>query len=117
MKLSTISSAPFITLLGLVGSVSAGSRCIRQKGSGDILHQVTMEGVGSENVGSLCKGLWDNLKRHPGCMVFRPNGCEEGNNKGELYWYFTTTMVCNSGMVHSAFWEATESRWGAINCE
>ncbi|KAK1972529.1 hypothetical protein LY78DRAFT_722685 [Colletotrichum sublineola] len=115
MKLTAVANAPFITLLSHVVSVSASSRCLRT-GGGSLLHKITMEDVGSENIENVCKSLWDNLKRFPGCMVFRPNGCQEATWKGDLEWYFTTTLACNAGMVHSTFYEATKNRWGAIKC-
>ncbi|EFQ27461.1 hypothetical protein CGRA01v4_04551 [Colletotrichum graminicola] len=116
MKFSALANASFI-LLSLVGPVSASSRCLRRRRSGHISHRITVEDVGSENIETVCKSLWDNLKRHPACMVFRPNGCEEAAYKGDLSWHFTTALACNAGMVHSAFYEATNNRWGAIRCQ
>ncbi|KAK1981329.1 hypothetical protein LZ30DRAFT_592952 [Colletotrichum cereale] len=117
MKLSTIANASFIAILSLVDSVSASSRCVRRDDIGSIFHGITIEDVGTINVETVCKSLWDNLKRHPACMVFRPNGCEEAAYPSDLYWHFTTSIACNAEMVHSAFYKATKNRWGAIKCE
>ncbi|KAK1590152.1 uncharacterized protein LY79DRAFT_659664 [Colletotrichum navitas] len=112
MKLSAIANASLI-LLSLGGPASASSRCLRRKEKGGIIHQITIEDVGSLFIAGTCGRLWDNLKRHPACMVFKPNGCEEAGGQS-IYWHFKTSLVCNAGMVHSAFYEATRNYWGAI---
>ncbi|KAK2059163.1 hypothetical protein LY76DRAFT_653653 [Colletotrichum caudatum] len=116
MRLSAISSAPLIAILTFAGSVSAASRCLRTTKGGSYVHEITIEDVGSEHIGWVCNLLWDTLKVHSSCMVFSPHGCEEAAYNGDLKWYFKTTLACNSGMVHGAFWEATRNSYGAISC-
>ncbi|GKT55850.1 hypothetical protein ColTof4_11735 [Colletotrichum tofieldiae] len=116
MKLSAIATVSFIALLSLAGTASADARCLRLEGAGTYFYEVVMEGVPKREFRSTCNGLWDNLKGYLDCMVYRPNGCEEGYYNGDLYWYFTTSIVCNQDMVHSAYYGATKNQWGAITC-
>ncbi|KAK2030143.1 hypothetical protein LX32DRAFT_651830 [Colletotrichum zoysiae] len=116
MRLSIIFNASFIAILSFASSVSAASRCLRTIEGGSYVHKITIEDVGSDHIAWVCNILWEHLKAHTACMVFSPHGCQEADYKGDLNWYFKTTLACNSGMVHGAFWEATRNGYGAISC-
>lgn len=50
-------------------------------------------------------------------VVHRPNSCGPGkHNATDLDLRFKTSHACQVGMVHSAFWEGTENKYGGIKC-
>ncbi|KAK6206796.1 hypothetical protein QIS74_13284 [Colletotrichum tabaci] len=116
MKLPSFTTVSLVTLAGLAGTVSADSRCIRLEGAGSYVYEITIEDVPRQDIKRVCNSLWNNLKGYLDCMVYRPNGCEEGYYDGDLYWYFTTSIVCSSEKVQSAFYGATKNNWGHISC-
>ncbi|TEA12414.1 hypothetical protein C8034_v005989 [Colletotrichum sidae] len=68
-----------------------------------------------ESRGDLCGKLWENLYRFAGsCIVSAPK-CEK--TEGNVFvWDFWTPIGCNSGMVHSAWWESVGVKYGDIKC-
>ncbi|KAH6838556.1 hypothetical protein B0I37DRAFT_409106 [Chaetomium sp. MPI-CAGE-AT-0009] len=73
-----------------------------------------VEASGVPDIPGVCGGLWDNLRRFGSCAVSRPS-CGADSN-GNLLWEFSVPIGCNPGMVHSAWWEATQNKWGGISC-
>ncbi|KAL1871424.1 hypothetical protein Daus18300_004791 [Diaporthe australafricana] len=73
---------------------------------------------GAENIGTICHHFWNGLKQFgAACMVHRPNSCGPGkHNETDLDLRFKTSHACQVGMVHSAFWEGTENKYGSISC-
>ena len=78
-------------------------------------YRVTAWGV--PDVPGVCGGLWDNLKAFPwNCAVLADADCHAEGDGHTLKWTFTTWQACNEGMVESAWWEATQNKWGFQRC-
>ncbi|KAG8162043.1 hypothetical protein KVR01_007808 [Diaporthe batatas] len=125
MKLPSLLTCSSVTLVGLVGMATADAVCARNNYALEKKWVVTIAPVPKDQVGPTCHELWKGLKRQwLLCMVMSPHGCEEYyNDKGHLgpvgnglQWVFTTGLLCNAGMVESAFWEATHNNHGAVDC-
>lgn len=67
----------------------------------------------TRDVPNVCHHLWKELKKHKLCQVINPHGCYEGDNRS-LQWHFGAPTLCRSGMIRSAFWEATKNQFGAL---
>jgi len=60
----------------------------------------------SHEISKICGNLWHELRRWPLCTVTPKNGCGAVGNR-TLEWHFHTPLLCNPGMVRSAYWEGT----------
>ncbi|KAF9871456.1 hypothetical protein CkaCkLH20_11103 [Colletotrichum karsti] len=114
MKLSTLlTSTTALLATNLVGTAHAGAACMSSNKAGTKFWEINIDDV--DDVKAVCGLLWDNLARWPGCTVNRPNGCGSPFGGNNVYMYFSTSLVCNKGMVKSAFWHATHNRYGSIS--
>ncbi|KAL0936154.1 uncharacterized protein CTRU02_208369 [Colletotrichum truncatum] len=114
MKLHAIYTTCIVVLSYLVCRASADVSCKQTGRLGSKYWEIKISEV--ENPAALCGRLWDGLAAWPACNVFRPNGCGTPFGNNDVYLYFTTTIICNRGMVASAFWHATYNRYGPIKC-
>ncbi|TEA12008.1 hypothetical protein C8034_v006841 [Colletotrichum sidae] len=114
MKFQALLAAFLVTLAGLVSTVLADAACIRSANGGSVFWEIKIDRV--PDVGKVCHYLWQGLRRHIACVVTQPNGCDSPFDGDELYMYFTTSLVCNTGMVESAFWHATSNDYGPVDC-
>lgn len=128
MKLLSLLTCSMVTLVGLIGMATAAPpdsqpQCQR---TGDYFtkhYNIFIAPLPKKEIGPLCDTFWKKLKRHWLCTVSSPHGCgpwtnsTRGANGTEgVKWEFTVFKGCNSGMVESAFWEATKNRHGGIDC-
>ncbi|KAK2003113.1 hypothetical protein LX36DRAFT_651435 [Colletotrichum falcatum] len=73
----------------------------------------------NETGSRICGRLWHNLSRFPSCGAVTKAWCEDIGQEGTgkvLNWGFTVTSLCDSGAVHSCWFEATRNRYGPIGC-
>jgi hypothetical protein len=69
------------------------------------------------DIPAVCGGLWSNLRRFTECHALAGTSCGQGSKgAGHMHWQLNISLLCNAGMVHSAWWEATRNKWGAIDC-
>ncbi|PKS13017.1 hypothetical protein jhhlp_000358 [Lomentospora prolificans] len=87
--------------------------CERRDSFGSWQYRVRAGGV--SNIPGVCGGLWSNLKQFAACPVGVIAECSDLEG-GNMTWEFTVGKGCNSGMVEATWWDATENRWGGINC-
>ncbi|PKS13016.1 hypothetical protein jhhlp_000357 [Lomentospora prolificans] len=74
----------------------------------------TVQASGVDNIPGVCGGLWNNLKQFGACAV--PSMTDCSGSGGNLEWTFQASAGCNGGMVEATWWDATENRFGGINC-
>ncbi|KAH6843225.1 hypothetical protein B0I37DRAFT_357208 [Chaetomium sp. MPI-CAGE-AT-0009] len=117
MQLPNLSVLTLASILALGGTVSAGTRCSHGEGAFHQRYVVIASGVGASEIPAVCGGLWDNLKRFGSCTA-SGTFCGRDGDHGvdDLEWAFNVPHGCNPGMVHSAWWEATQNKWGSISC-
>jgi hypothetical protein len=106
------------TVAALASTAMAENDCFRQE-YGQFRYFVTADVPAAEH-GNVCGALWDNLAQFKGgCYAGLPS-CgkkfpEDPTNE-TLQWTFETGITCDSGMVEATWWDATENKFGGINC-
>ncbi|KAK1967146.1 hypothetical protein LY78DRAFT_692281, partial [Colletotrichum sublineola] len=68
------------------------------------------------DVPATCGKLWQNLRRFPVCGVSYPACRPHPKYEDVLVWDLTVWVGCTIGMVQSAWWEATQNQFGAMEC-
>ncbi|OLN87179.1 hypothetical protein CCHL11_03589 [Colletotrichum chlorophyti] len=106
-----ITASAALLVLSAFSPLASAAGCSRVNRPAAFSYTVTADGV--PDVPGICGGLWDNLKRFSACRVSVPN-C--GGAGGDLEWRFNAGVGCNGGIVESAWWEATKSKYGSVNC-
>lgn len=78
------------------------------------LYEIQAENV-DVKIEEVCGWLWDALGAYMTCPASYAycGGIEETHILG---WRFIVPPECNTGIVESAWWMATENFWGAIEC-
>ncbi|KAK3291342.1 uncharacterized protein B0H64DRAFT_46262 [Chaetomium fimeti] len=116
MQLTNLPILVMATVLAFGDTASADAWChdsftpLYQK------YEVKATEVPASDIPAICGGLWSNLKRFASCGA---TGTFCGTIDGfptTLTWRFNAPWGCNHGMVHSAWWEATQNKWGGISC-
>jgi hypothetical protein len=111
MQLPSLSVLALATVAAF-GDTASAATCIQTMLATHIVYTVVATEV--SNGPGVCGGLWSNLRRFGLCSASETS-CE-ADDRGRLVWKFTVTIGCNKGMVHSAWWEATQNKWGGISC-
>jgi hypothetical protein len=100
----------------LTQRANAWATCGYGPDGGFIINEWEISASGVPDIPGVCGGLWDNMKRFADCIGISAPNCYD-NGDGTLEWQFNVGVSCNAGMVESAWWEATQNQWGAIECE
>jgi hypothetical protein len=113
MRLTAITTA--LVAATLTERANAWTSCAHATQGGLIIQEWTVSASDVPDIPGTCGGLWDNLKRFPDCIGISAPGCyDQGGNT--LVWQFNVGISCNPGMVESAWWEATQNQYGALDC-
>lgn len=111
MKLPSLSVLALATVAAF-GDMASAATCAPLYYRTHITYRA--EAAGVSNIPGVCGGLWSNLGRFGSCTV--TNAWCGADSNGDLLWEFSVPLGCNSGMVESAWWEATQNEWGGISC-
>lgn len=76
----------------------------------------TLKADGIDSIPNRCDAITDNLKRFAACTGFTDKDCNREDTDGKLVLKFRTVGACDTGMVHSAWFEATNNDFGPIKC-
>lgn len=104
---------PTVHLLTLLPALSLAADCVVQR-HGTYSYIITAAQP-IPDVSGVCGGLWDNLKGWSQCAA-SATFCGVKGELNDLKWEFTVPSICNSGMVESAWWEATRNAYGGVTC-
>lgn len=121
MKPSTLLTACVVALTGLDNVASAKSFCAKKKRRPwNWRWEIHVDEV--DNVEATCNEIWSGLGvQGKFCVTdVAPKGCQKSSyyeNEKALHAWFKTTQLCQDHMVASAFFQATENKYGAITCE
>jgi hypothetical protein len=119
-EILTMKLTALLALLYTFLSVAAAAYVHCEQGDGDFSTTYTVYANDIPNVPGVCGGLWHNIKRFSACQVISNQSCGPGEGYDgrhyDMIWRFGSVSICNRGMVHSAWWEATKNKWGSISC-
>ncbi|KAI9163873.1 hypothetical protein HJFPF1_05501 [Paramyrothecium foliicola] len=108
----------YFVITSILASVASAqnTHCSHEGGVGSTVsrYSITVSPNPFPDTPGICGGLWDNLKRFPGCAAPSMTDCRD--EFGVFSWDFDASIGCNAGMVESAWWEATQNSGGAIDC-
>ncbi len=100
-----------LTAFAALATTASATSCTTNLAPYVLPYTVTASGVG--DIPGICGGLWDNLNHFSSCVA---SNTYCGGSDGNLKWQFTVSLLCNGGMVESAWWEATKNQFGSISC-